>query len=29
MMETYEIVAMVALFIGVALAIGKYQYENR
>ena len=29
MIELYEIVAMVALFIGVALAIGKYQHENK
>ncbi len=28
-METYEIIAVVALFIGVALSIGKYQHLHR
>jgi hypothetical protein len=28
-METYEIVAVVATLIGVALSIGKYQHQNQ
>jgi len=28
-METYEIIALIALFIGVALSIGKYQHLHQ
>jgi len=28
-MQAYEIITVVALFIGVGLSIGKYQHEHR
>jgi len=28
-METYQVIAIIALLIGVALSIGKYQHQNQ